>query len=307
MGKIKSYDNREEENSLENLAMSEERRWRNKICEIAPIKTEQERRYLEAIKKGDLPARDYFIRANQRLVLSVAISYKNRYPHLHLDILEMVGEGNLGLIKALDRFDLSRRNKFSTFARPNIEEAIRVYLETQGRAVRVPRWYFQRVEKVRKVINSYLEEEGRKPTFEEIATKADLTLEDAKIAYSVANTPLSIDPYKEDDEDNASLLSVLSSPEHLLKQYEEAKEQLMSVLTKVLTIREREILRRRHGIGQPEPMTLMQVAKFYGVKHQGISQIEQRALRKLETEKDKYKLEELLGELKKLRYELFGE
>lgn len=286
-----------------------ERAWINKLCELEPMEPWREEIYLRRIKAGDQKSRDYFIRANHRLVMKIARWYRHRFPDLDIDDIELFGEGVVGLIEALDRFDISRDTKFSTYATPYIKLHIRKYLEFRGKVFRIPGSYrFRVIKKVRNATKSFLEEKNRSPTFEELASATGLKkIEDVIRAYELSQMPVASDPYHRDsEEEQVEMVSVIPSDDHMLQQYIEIRDSMMHALSQVLDVQELDVICKRYGIGEPEPMILEDVAALYGVSHQRIQQIEKKAIAKLDEAKDKLNLGELLQSMKRINDEFFA-
>jgi len=312
--KLLSYDSieyrkniREEKvlKELEKLVINEERKYIRRILAVPPLTTEEERRYIQRIQQGDMQAREFFLRANQRLVAKNAYWYIRRFPGFRLEVLELIGEGNVGLIEALERFELSRGTKFSTYATPHIRKGIRNYLYDQGWVMKIGQEYFFRVVLgVRKRVERYLTEKYREPTFEELSSDMHLDVKDIARAYEISQAPVVYHPYGRGEEEYLGF--EIPSLEHYWQEYEQLTEQLLSILKKVLNTREREVIIKRFGINQPGPMTLQEIGDFYGVTREAIRKIEKAAIKRIDAVKEEYKLQELLYELTRVKDRLFG-
>jgi len=224
-------------------------------------------------------AKDKLIKGNLRLVISLAKKYNNR----GLQFLDLIQEGNIGLMKAVDKFEYERGHKFSTYATWWIQQAMTRAVADQSRMIRVPVHMNDAMNRIAKTSFYLTQQEGRKPTTEEVAKKAGLSPDKVDKILSVVRDPLSLDtPVGEDGEsriDNFIRDEKIASPwQVMLKR--SLDEQTRKALA-TLSPREEKVLRKRFGVGEPSDHTLEEIGKDFKVTRERIRQIESKALRKL--------------------------
>ncbi len=252
---------------------------REKLARLDGQLDEETRQALEAIVEDGRAARDHLIKANTRLVVSIAKKYMGRGVHF----LDLIQEGNLGLMKAVEKFDYKRGYRFSTYATWWIRQTITRAIADQGRTIRVPVHMSDRIRRLYKTARQLEQENGRKPTPEEIAERMGLEPRKVQWMLKVSWRPMSLErPVgEEEDSELGSFIEDLSTPTPTQSAYENLLREKVEEVLSTLTAREARILRLRFGLQNGRSYTLEEVGQKFGLTRERIRQIEGRALRRL--------------------------
>ena len=295
----------EEELSDEELAITAEnvdafaddsvRLYLREIGKIPLLTPEEEADLAQRIVKGDKKAKDKMVESNMRLVVSIAKRYGGR----GLDFLDLIQEGNTGLLRAVEKFDPDKGFKFSTYATWWVRQAITRAIADQARTIRIPVHMVETINKVLRTTRKLTAELNREPTNEEIAKELDMEPEKIDYVMRIKQDIASLDASigREGDDEDSVLGDFVEDEERASPEDSAAnqilKEQLSEIIA-TLTDREQKIIRLRFGIGGGRPHTLEEVGNEFDVTRERIRQIEAKALSKLRKNKDTKKLHEYL-------------
>ena len=268
------------------------RMYLKEIGKVPLLSAEEEIEYAKRMEQGDEEAKKRLAEANLRLVVSIAKRYVGR----GMQFLDLIQEGNLGLIKAVEKFDYRKGYKFSTYATWWIRQAITRSIADKARTIRIPVHMVETITKVKKVSSQLLHENGHEPTPQEIADRLGITVDRVREILRISQDPVSLETPIGEEED--SHLGDFIPDEDAPAPAEAAsrtllKEQLSEILG-TLTPREEKVLRLRFGLEDGRPRTLEEVGKEFDVTRERIRQIEAKALRKLRHPSRSKKLKDFL-------------
>jgi RNA polymerase primary sigma factor len=257
------------------------RAYMNEIAKTDLLTIEEELELAERIKDGDEKARDHMIRANLRLVVKIARDYSN----YGLPLADLISEGNIGLMKAVEKYEPSKGGKLSTYAAWWIKQSIKRALSNQSKTVRLPVHMVDKIARLRKISASLTEELGREPTDTELSEVLGIPRKKIAILKQAAQRPTSLDA-PIGDEDSGSYAEAIGdasavNPLEALSSKEMHGE--LDGLRSLLDKRESKIIDARFGLGGKKPMTLEEISRDFGVTRERIRQLQNKALEKMRT------------------------
>lgn len=271
------------------------RMYLREIGTINLLTFDEEQQIAKLVRAGDLVAKQQLVNCNLRLVVSIAKKYTGR----GMLFLDLIQEGNLGLIRAAEKFDHRKGYKFSTYATWWIRQAITRAIADQARTIRIPVHMVETINKLRKVSRMLLQQFSRKPTDEELSEHSEIPVDKVREIVKIAQVPLSLE-MPIGDEESSKLSDFVEEQKSLEPEEFVAKNMLRDELECVmesLTERESTVLRLRFGLDDGRPRTLEEVGRVYNVTRERIRQIEAKALKKLRHPTRNYKLKEYLAHL----------
>lgn len=257
------------------------------IGRVSLLNEEKEVMLAKQIVAGDLHAKQELARANLRLVVSIAKKYKDRGLHF----MDLINEGNIGLMKAIDKFDYTKGFKLSTYATWWIKQSITRAIADQGKLIRVPVHMIETINRLKKVNKELTQRLGREPSYEEVAAETDMTPEKVSEIFKIALDPISMETSIGTDDDstlNEFIADDRPNPDEITK--EQMLEQALEEVLDSLGEKEALVLRLRFGLDDGETKTLEEVGKIFKVTRERIRQIEAKALRKLRHPSRSHKL-----------------
>ena len=270
------------------------RMYLKEIGQIKLLSMDEELKLADRILEGDESAKSELAEANLRLVVSIAKRYVGR----GMLFLDLIQEGNIGLMKAVDKFDVTKGYKFSTYATWWIRQAITRAIADQARTIRVPVHMVETINKLARIQRQMTLELNREPTEEELAEKMGISVEKIREIYKISQDPVSLEtPIGEEDD---SHLGDFVPDEHNMSPEDYATNELLkdeiSEVLQTLTEREEKVIRLRFGLEDGKSRTLEEVGQMFGVTRERIRQIEAKALRKLRHPSRSRKLKDYMGD-----------
>ena len=250
------------------------------IGRVDLITAEEEVELAEKIKAGDKKARDRMISSNLRLVVKIAYDYRD----YGLPVTDLISEGNIGLIKAVERFDPEKGGKLSTYASWWIKQSIKRALANQSKTIRLPLHLVDRISQIRKVSRQLAEELGREPTNEELGDILEISASKVAHLKSVSARPTSLNAPIGDDQNGTELGDVVgdeNSPSPFERLNQKSIQGDLSELINRLEERESEIIKLRFGIERESPLTLEEVGSIFGITRERVRQLQNMALLKM--------------------------
>lgn len=270
------------------------RMYLKEIGQIKLLTLPEELELADRITAGDQEAKDILAEANLRLVVSIAKRYVGR----GMLFLDLIQEGNIGLMKAVEKFDVSKGYKFSTYATWWIRQAITRAIADQARTIRVPVHMVETINKLARIQRQLTLELNREPSEEELAEKMNMNIEKVREIYKISQDPVSLEtPIGE--EDDSHLGDFIKDERNLSPEEYATNEMLKDEISEVLltlTEREEKVIRLRFGLEDGKPRTLEEVGQMFGVTRERIRQIEAKALRKLRHPSRSRKLRDYMEE-----------
>lgn len=292
--RIKEYEEQKKvEEFLEGSSSDSVQMYLREIGQYPLISGEEEVELAKRIEKGDESGRQRLIQSNLRLVVSIAKKYIGRSPNLTL--LDLIQEGNIGLFRAVEKFDYRRGYKFSTYATWWIRQAITRALADQARTIRIPVHMVETINKYQQVVRRLVQDLGREPLPEEIASEMSMDVEKVRHIQKISQDTVSLEAPVGDEDEDSVLADFVPDEETITPDTQAARRLLRDHLDEIiseLTEREQKILEMRFGLKDGVTHTLEEVGKVFAVTRERIRQIEAKALDKI---RQHHKIEKLRG------------
>ena len=281
----------EEEEGIDKASLDAVQMYLKEIGEISLISASQEKELAKKIEQGDEEAKNILIRANLRLVVSIANKYIGRSPYL--GILDLIQEGNFGLFKAVEKFDWRRGYKFSTYATWWIRQAITRAIADQSHTIRIPVHMVETISKYKQVVRRLSQDFERIPLPEEIAAEMNIDVEKVHQIQKIDQSTVSLETPVGDEED--STLEEFIKEDKIISPDQAAAHRLLAdqieEILKDLSLKEQKILKMRFGLAGEMIHTLEEVGKEFGVTRERIRQIEAKAIEKIRQHEKSHRLE----------------
>ena len=263
----------------------------DEIGERPLLSREEEVQLAQRIEEDDQEAKEELAVANLRLVISIAKKYRN----YGLSFIDLIQEGNVGLMKAVEKFDWRKGYKFSTYATWWIRQAILRAITNRSRTIRVPAHMSELIREINKLEREYIQEHGEEPEAEDLAEELDISTDKVRQAKKTAQRTTSLDKPLGDEDTDTNVLGDILPDNNLPNPEEEShqallKDELKELLHEVLTDRERRVVQLRYGLEDYHPRTLNEVGKVFGISRERVRQIQKQAINKLKSPKVKDQL-----------------
>ena len=276
-------DNQDEREKLREESIFDDsvKLYLQQLTKLSLATHDQEKEFAKRILEGDHEAREALVTANLRLVVSIAKKYTNR----GLLFLDLIQEGNLGLLRSIEKFDYTMGYKFSTYSTWWIRQAITRAIAEQSRVIRIPVHIMELVNKVRRQISSFVQQNGREPTTEEFANKTELPIDKIKEIQKLTQEPVSLEVSVGEKED--TVLENYISNEGAVSPEEAVIDNLLrdqiAKTLETLSEREQTVIKLRFGLEDGIPRSLEEIGRIMGVTRERVRQIEEKSLKKLRT------------------------
>lgn len=252
----------------------------NEVAKINLLSADEERELFRKVRDGDEEAREQFIKANLRMVIRIARSYEN----CGLPLLDLISEGNIGLMRAVEGFDPDYGNRFYTYAKGWIKSLIRKALDSKSRIIRLPSQKYQDISQINRTSERLQEELGRRPLLEEIAYEVSMPEEKISRLMKISTNTISLDAYISDNDDSQTFMELVSDSSVDDPSTQTEQDDMISLTKKLftrLTKKEQAVLKIRYGLNGGDHETLDVVGKHFKLSRERVRQIQHKALEKL--------------------------